>query len=190
MNAQVYLITGYKPNELGIFSEKHKGIRVIKHCLRSQILQLVEEGVQWFIISGQPGIEIWAAEEILTLKEEGYEMKLAVMPPFYEQEERWSEAMKETYQRILSEADFADFISKRPYQSPLQLKQKNDFLVEKSDGMLLLYDTEQPGTPKYYLQAASIKNKKVHYPIRFITRYDIEWAAEELREQDPNYWTK
>ncbi|MTT32931.1 DUF1273 family protein [Terrilactibacillus sp. BCM23-1] len=187
---QVFLITGYKPHELGIFSEKHEGIRVIKHCIRSQILQLVEEGVQWFIISGQLGVEIWAAEEILTLKEEGYEMKLAVLPPFYEQEERWSETMKETYQRILSEADFTDFISKRPYQSPLQLKQKNDFLVDKSDGILLLYDTEQPGTPKYYLQAANIKNKRGHYPIRFITRYDIESAAEELREQDPNYWTQ
>ena len=35
--------------------------------------------------------------------------------------------------RIFSQADFVDSITKRPYENPGQLKAKNQYLVEKSD---------------------------------------------------------
>ena len=45
--------------------------------------------------------------------------------------------------RILLEADFVDSVSRKPYEKPWQFRAKNQFLVEKSDVMLLFYDTEK-----------------------------------------------
>src|SRR5690242_15642689 len=85
------LVTGYKASELGIFSLKHPGIGIIKKALKKQILALLEEGLEWVIVSGQWGVELWAAEAVLELKENGHELQLAVITPFLEQQENWSD---------------------------------------------------------------------------------------------------
>nr|WP_307728602.1 SLOG family protein [Alkalicoccobacillus plakortidis] len=57
---------------------------------------------------------------------------------------------------------------------------KNDFLVEKSDAMLILYDQEQPGTPKFYLEPTLKKqNSQSGYMIYYLTPEDIEDARRE-----------
>ncbi|MFC7392715.1 DUF1273 domain-containing protein [Scopulibacillus cellulosilyticus] len=186
----VVAVTGYKPNELGIFTQQHPGIEVIKFALRSNIIHLIEEGIEWFIISGQPGVELWAAETVLNLKEEYPQVKLAVLMPFLEQEGRWPEHAKSMYYDILANADFVEAITQRPYEHPAQLRQKNDFIIGKSDGLLIVYDEETPGSPQYYLGPARRKQEHSHYPIIMINRYDLELASAELREQDPDYWTQ
>ncbi|MBM7645565.1 putative phage-like protein YoqJ [Scopulibacillus daqui] len=184
-------VTGYKPNELGIFTQKHPGIDVIKYTLRTNMIKLIEEkGIEWFIISGQPGVELWAGETALELKEEYPQVKLAVLMPFLEQEERWPEHVKTIYYDVLAQADFVEAITQRPYEHPAQLRQKNDFIIRKSDGMLIVYDEETPGSPQYYLSPAKRKQAHDHYPIIKINRYDLELASEELREQDPDYWAQ
>lgn len=186
--SSVFAITGYKPNELGIFTAQNPGIAIIKHTLRSRIINLIEDGVEWFILTGQTGTELWAAEVIIELKEEGSAIKFAVLMPFLEQESRWPEPMKESYHHVLSKADFVDAITKRPYDSPSQLRQKNDFIVQKSHGALVVYDEETPGTPDYFLGPARRKAESVNYPIITINRFDIELAVQEMQEEDPNYW--
>ncbi|WKB34643.1 DUF1273 domain-containing protein [Terrilactibacillus sp. S3-3] len=184
------LVTGYKPYELGIYSDEHPGVPVIKYCLRSSILQLIDDGASWFVISGQIGVELWAAEVVLSLKQEAYDVHLAVIVPFLEQEAKWKDEQKEKYYAILEQADFVDAISKRTYDSPTQLRQKNDFLVAKTDEMLLvLYDDSKPGSPEYYLVPARRKARHQSYPVFTIDRYDLELASQDLKEQDPNYWS-
>lgn len=188
-DGKAVLITGYKPHELGIYSDEHPGVPVIKYCLKASLLQLIDGGASWFVISGQPGVELWAAEVVLALKQESYGIHLAVIVPFLEQETKWKEAQKEKYYAILEQADFVDAISKRPYDSPVQLRQKNDFLVAKTDGMLILYDDSKPGSPEYYLGPARRKAQHQLYPIFTIDRYDLELASQDLKEQDPDYWS-
>ncbi|RYL92125.1 DUF1273 domain-containing protein [Sporolactobacillus sp. THM7-4] len=188
---EAVLVTGYKPHELGIFSADHPGIPVIRYGLKVQMRQLAGEGAKWFVISGQPGVELWAADVCLELKrEERLDVRLAVLPPFLDQEERYPGWVREQYDKILQAADFSEPISNRPYQSPLQLRQKNDFLTEKTDALLILYDEEKPGSPDYYLTAARRKAQKQSYPIFFIDRYDLDTAAEEWKEQSPDYWSQ
>ena len=57
--------------------------------------------------------------------------------------------ISEWYESILLEADFIDSVSRKPYEKPWQFRAKNQFLVEKSDVMLLFYDTEKEGSPKF-----------------------------------------
>lgn len=68
---------------------------------------------------------------VFELQEEYPALKLAVITPFYEQEERWNEQNKELYEGILAQADFVESVTHRPYESPAQFKQKNRFLLKK-----------------------------------------------------------
>lgn len=76
------IITGYKPHELGIFNDKHPGIPIIKKALENRLRNLIDEGLEWVIISGQQGVETWSVEVVLTLKEEFPDLKYAVITPF------------------------------------------------------------------------------------------------------------
>ncbi len=185
------LVTGYKAHELGIYSADHQGISVIRYALKKSMREFADQGAQWFVISGQTGVELWAGRVCIELRdEEKLNVHLAVLVPFLNQEEHYKEWQQELYTDVLGQADYTGAISNRPYENPAQLRLKNDFLVAKTEAMLIVYDEEAPGTPKYYLAAAKRKKRNHDYPIQSINRYDLDFAAEDLQQQNPNYWTQ
>jgi len=169
--------------ELGIFSNKHPGIGIIKQALASRMQNLIEEGAEWFVTSGSSGVEIWASEVVLSLKEQYPQVKLSILTPFLEQESRWPDYAKEEYYHVLKLADHVASITNRPYESPRQLRLKNDFIIQKTDGLLVVYDEESQGSPDYYLQAAKQRQKHEDYPIIYINRYDLEAVEMDMRDQ-------
>lgn len=55
----------------------------IKRAIKKQLLSLLDEGLEWVLISGQLGTELWAAEVVYELQEEGFEhLQLGVITPF------------------------------------------------------------------------------------------------------------
>lgn len=188
--ANVLLVTGYKAHELGIFNDDHPGLSIIKAALRMRMVQLIEEmDVEWILISGQTGVELWAGETALDLREEYPELKLAVLKPFLDQESKWKEASQEYYQMILSQADFVESITNRPYENPSQLKAKNEFLVKKSNAMLVLCDEDTPGSPDFYLKEADNRNKRQSdYEVYTITPVDLDLIQQDMQESDPDFY--
>ena len=187
MTIQRLVISGYKAHELGVFDKKHPGISYIKSAITKNLFPLIEEGLEWVIISGQQGVELWAAEVVLQLKNEKYpQLKLAILTPFLEQENSWKEDKQEHYHSILERADFVDSITRKPYQGPWQFRLKNEFLLDHSDGMLLVYDEEKEGTPKYMKEEADKKVETGGYHLLLITAYDLQLLVEEeqTKEQD------
>lgn len=178
-------ITGYKQHELGIFDDKNPGIRFIKKALENHLRVLIDEGLEWVIISGQLGVETWAAEVMLDLKEEYPELKYAVLTPFLDQEKRWNEAKQEKYQMILEMADFHRSLTNRPYEAPWQFIEKNKFFLRNSDGMLIVYDEEMDGSPKFTKKEAESYAEKNDYQVFTITADDLRVVAEE---EQMNEW--
>ncbi|MFC4617715.1 DUF1273 domain-containing protein [Camelliibacillus cellulosilyticus] len=176
-------VTGYKPHECGIFTEKHPGVAIIKEALKRRMIGFIEEGVQWFITSGALGVEIWASETVIELKQDYPNIRLAILTPYLNQELRWKAPLQEKYHAVIAAADYVASITKRPYESPAQLRLKNDFIVRKTDALLMVYDDEQPGSPIYYLEAAKNKQKHNDYPIFYINQYDLEDVGFDLRDQ-------
>lgn len=62
---------------------------------------LLDEGLEWVILSGQLGVETWAAELVVELKKEFPQLKYSIITPFLEQEKNWNEQKKENYQGLL-----------------------------------------------------------------------------------------
>ena len=137
--AKVVTVSGYKAFELGIFKQSHPSITYIKKAFRKSLQDLVEEGLEWVVISGALGTELWAAEVVYDMQEsDGIDLKVAVITPFLDQEGKWSEQNKEWYESVLVQADFVDSVIRKPYEKPWQLRLKNQFLIEKSDVLLLI----------------------------------------------------
>jgi uncharacterized phage-like protein YoqJ len=176
---KVAAVSGYKPFELGIFQQNHPSVQYIKLAIKKELVALLEEGLEWVIITGQLGTELWAAEVVFDLQDEFPELKLAVLAPFFEQEARWNESNKEWYESVVARADFFDIITKRKYESPWQFRVKNQFLIEKTDALILLYDPEKEGSPKFLYEAALEYQKDHPYDVHFITFYDLQLAVEE-----------
>jgi uncharacterized phage-like protein YoqJ len=179
------LITGYKATELGIFSNKHPGIAIIKKAITKQMVALMDEGLEWVIVSGQWGIEVWAAEAVIELKSIYPNLQLAVITPFLEQEEKWSDDKKEIYGHVLQHANYVNSVSKSKYEGPWQFKEKNKFLLRNSDGMILVYDEDTEGSPKYIREQALTQAARTNaaYPIYSITAFDLQNVAEEEQNQ-------
>jgi uncharacterized phage-like protein YoqJ len=183
---KILAISGYKPFELGIFQKDHPSVSYIKKAIKKELLPMVEDGLEWVLISGQLGVELWAGEVIFEMQMEFPELKLAVITPFLEQETNWNEQNKEWYESILAGADFIDSVSHKPYEKPWQFRLKNQFFIEKSDALLLLYDHEKEGSPKYLYEMAKQYQNTQAYPIHVITFYDLQAIveSEELNQSD------
>jgi uncharacterized phage-like protein YoqJ len=185
---KVVTVSGYKSFELGIFKQNDHSITYIKKAIRKSLEGLVEEGLEWVVISGALGTELWAAEVVYDMQEsDGIDLKVAVITPFLNQEEKWSEQNKEWYESVIMQADFIDSVSHKPYEKPSQLRLKNQFMIEKSDALLLFYDVEKEGSPKFLLEYAKKYQKEQDYEIRLIQFYDLQMIVEEEQWKNEGY---
>lgn len=180
------VITGYKQHELGIFDNKHPGIGIIKKALKRHLLELIEEGLEWVILSGQLGVETWAAELVMDLREEYAELKYAIITPFLDQHKNWNEEKQEKYEEILMMADFDSSITNKPYEGPWQFKEKNKFFIRNSDALLVVYDEEKEGSPKYIKELAEQYAENNEYRIITINSFDLQIIVED--EQFEREW--
>lgn len=181
---RILTVTGYKPMELGVFKEDDPRIAFIKAAIEKRLIAFIEEGLEWVLVSGQMGVELWTVEVVMDLKET-YDIQVAIMPPFENQENRWPEPLQEKYQELIMVADFYKPIYQGDYKGAFQFKAKNMWLVDKSDGSLLLMDDEHRGSNRFYYEAARAVEG---YPVYVITPDDLDDAVEEQQMADPDYW--
>ncbi|MGG5253842.1 DUF1273 domain-containing protein [Neobacillus sp. SM06] len=182
---KVIALSGYKPYEIGIFQKDHPSAAYIKKAIQKELLRMIDNGLEWVLISGKLGVELWGAEAVFAIQTDYPNLKLAVLTPFLGQEENWNDANKEWYESVLAQADFVDSITKKSYEKPWQFRLKNQFFIEKSDTLLLVYDHDKEGSPKYLYEMAQNYQTHQEYPIHLITFADLQ----DLIEEDAsNHW--
>lgn len=177
-------VTGYRPHELGIFNESHPGIPVIKKALEDQLRIHIDDGLEWIIVSGMQGVETWAIDVLVDLQNEYDYLKYAVIMPFLEQEKNWNDMKKLKYSEMIARANYVTAVTKRPYEAPWQFIEKDKFIISNTDGLLVLYDEDQEGSPKYVLRIAEKYAETHDYPIFKINAYDLQVIAEEMQRGD------
>lgn len=177
-------VSGYKPHELGIFNEKHPGVAIIKKAIENELRILIDDGLEWVIISGQQGIETWTAEVVIELKQEFPQLKYSIITPFLDIEKNWNEQKQERFYYIQSQADFVTSITKRPYEAPWQFIEKDKFIIQNTDALLLVYDEDHEGSPKYVKRLAEKYMEQNDYEVHTITSYDLQVIAEEIQREN------
>ncbi len=138
--SKVIYVSGYRSFELGVFKENDPKIQVVKNVLKKELHQLAEEGLEWVLVSGNLGVELWAVQIVAELKEEYPELSLGILYPFSDFGNNWNEGNQEKKQLAEQLADYVEAVSHQPYQSPSQLKNHTRFILEHTVGCLLIYD--------------------------------------------------
>ena len=174
------LITGYRAHELGIFDQKHKGIPYIRKAIEAKLVPLLEDGLEWVVTPGQYGVDLWASETAIELKGRYPNLKVSIVTAFAGQEEKWKEDKQEYYRGIVRRADHFASVSKQPYSGVWQFQARDELLLRKTDGILLVYDEEGgEGSPRFMKEKALRKNAEDGYGYIGIGAEDIQNAANE-----------
>ncbi|MBI5975377.1 SLOG family protein [Staphylococcus canis] len=178
-------ITGYKSFELGIFKNDAREVTYLKKFITQKLIQLLDEGLEWVLIQGQIGIELWAAECVLALKKDYPDLKLGIITPFLDYTSKWNEMNQHYYHKIIEQADYQNSIYQDSYQGPYQFQQADQFMLDHTDMTLLIYDDEMEGSPRFFKRKLVDFEEKTNYTSDIVTFdeitsfiNDLQWSEE------------
>lgn len=148
--------TGRRPGKLpwGYNEADPRCIR-LKETLAEKIKDAIENGATHFISGMALGVDMWAAELVISLKKSGMEITLEAAIPHKGQEAKWSLQNRQRYNSILKDCDLVTCLSEKYTYSCMM--QRNKYMVDKSDKVIAVLDDFTGGTGKTVLYARSKK---------------------------------
>ena len=141
--------TGHRPEKL-TRSEK-----AIKKDLEREIRQAFADGLNVFITGMARGVDIWAAQIVLSLRDEGYPVKLMCACPYDGFEEGWKREWQEQYKTILATADLVKYVCDGYSRSCFQIR--NEWMVSHAARVIAVFNGEKSGTKNTIDYAAKVR---------------------------------
>jgi len=130
--------TGHRPEKL-----MRSEIDILME-LEAEIRRAVADGFTTFISGMAPGVDIWAAEIVLRIRDEGAPIKLICASPFEGFEKRWSPYWSSKYTAIMVRADLVRYIC--PGYSKPCFQIRNEWMVNRSARVIAVFNGEPSGT--------------------------------------------
>ena len=131
--------TGHRPKSFPWkYDEAAQGCILLKEILAEQIAALADAGVtDWFSGMAQ-GVDLWAAELVLTLRKKNPALNLHCILPCEGQERKWPVQTQRRYRSILEQADSVTYASREYYDGCLI--DRNHRLVEAAGLLLAVFN--------------------------------------------------
>lgn len=138
--------TGHRPKSLPFGNDEGApGCERLKELLRENIeRQITENGITHFISGMAMGVDIYAAEIVLQLKEKYPHITLECAIPCETQANRWNDSWRNRYFDIIYRADAAKTLQTR-YTYDCLMK-RNKYMVDNSDVVIAVWNGEKSGT--------------------------------------------
>ena len=134
-------------------------LSILKVALKSIILELYAKGYNNYYCGMAMGFDLLSAEVILSLKTEYKELRLIVVVPYCNQDERFSFADKRRYRSILNRAD-GTIILREDYCQGCLLR-RNDYMLAHSNQVIAYFDGENKGGTFYTCRNAQAEGMPV-----------------------------
>ena len=110
------------------FNESDERCKKLRALLKEEIVKLIEEqGVTQYISGMEIGIDMYAAELVLELKEEYPQIMLECVIPCESQAEKWSEPLRDRYFGIIERCDKETLLQTR--YTPDCVQKRNRYMV-------------------------------------------------------------
>lgn len=139
MRENTCAFSGHRPKSFPWrYDEAAPGCMLLKEVLTEQIAALTDKGVTGFISGMAPGVDLWAAQIVLDLRENNPALKLCCALPCEGQEKKWPARTQEQYHSILRQANEVVYVSKA-YTSDCMLN-RNRYMVDHSSILLAVYN--------------------------------------------------
>lgn len=131
--------TGHRPEKI------NGSIKLIKSALEKQIHEAIADGFTVFISGMARGVDIWAAEIVLRLRNQGEPIHLMCAIPYKGFGENWSNAKCRTkYIQLIKNADLAGYLS--PHYHPKCFQIRNEWMVNHSSKVIAVFNGKCGGT--------------------------------------------
>ena len=109
------------------------------------------------------GVDLWAAEIVLALRDEGVAVRLICASPYRGFESRWSREWQERYCMVMERADLVRFIC--PGYSGDCFQRRNQWMVDHSARVIAVCNGQPSGTQNTIDYA-----RRCSVPVIFIPR--------------------
>lgn len=130
--------TGHRPEKLT------RSEAEIKKDLETAILQAIDDGFVTFITGMARGVDIWAGEIVLQIRQSRPSIHLIAASPYQGFESRWSADWQRRYNAVLEQADLVRFVCKGYSKACFQIR--NEWMVDRSARVIAVYNGEPGGT--------------------------------------------
>lgn len=130
--------TGHRPEKL------QQTEKEICKGLEREIRKAIDSGIYVFITGMARGVDIWAAEIVLRLRNEGRNVKLICASPYEGFERGWSHDWQQRYNAVLRSADLVRFIC--PGYSRACFQIRNEWMVDHSALVIAVFNGQPSGT--------------------------------------------
>lgn len=156
MEKKVCAFTGHRPQNLPFgFNESDERCKKLKELLKFEIERLItEKGVTTFVSGMALGVDVYAAEIVLEMKKKYPNVKLEATIPCETQAVKWREKDRDRYYGILEHCDIETLLQTK-YTSDCMHK-RNEYMVNKSDFLIAVWDGKPSGTGKTVKYAEGI----------------------------------
>lgn len=140
-----------------IVRDEHKSI--IIDNLKTTINSLVQSGITHFITGGALGFDTIAANAVINARKDNSEITLTLALPCINQTKGWKQKDIIEYQRILSLADYAIYVSEEYHDGCMQ--KRNRYMADRSSHCIF-YMTSPRGGTAYTIKYAIEKDIELH----------------------------
>ncbi len=140
--------TGHRPEKLT------RSERAIKNDLEKEIRRAIADGLNVFITGMARGVDIWAAQIVLTLRDEGCPIKLMCACPYDGFEKGWKQEWQAQYRTILAAADFVKYVCDGYSCSCFQVR--NEWMVNHAARVIAVFNGKKSGTKNTIDYAAKV----------------------------------
>lgn len=158
--------TGHRPQEFTwrwADAEHAPGLRALNRAILDVILDRIEEGERDFMSGMALGVDTWAAEMVLYLRDDQhFPIRLHAAIPCVGQELVWSAKQQEKYFSIIKLCDTSVTLSKR--YTAWCMTARNRYMVDHSKSVIAVYhqDKKEGGTADCVAYAKKV-DKHIDY---------------------------
>lgn len=153
-------ITGHRLHTIGLpHDENGLALLGLKNEMQAEIDRLIQEcDVTRFALGAAIGTDIWAAEMILKRMESNPKLELELVIPFVGQTEKWNNKSllkyRERYDAILTSGkSITEYTPDEEYDSKTSYQRRNQYLADKCDYLLAIWNGKNSGTSMTYHMA-------------------------------------
>ncbi len=137
MRNQTVCFTGHRQiNSDLIFSINEK--------LEKLIAELISRGYSRFLTGGALGFDTIAQQAVLRARKKNKKIKLIIVQPCSNQDEKWSKSQKKEYNHLLKVADDVICLSENYYNGCMQ--RRNRYMVDNSNLCIAFFCNMKGGT--------------------------------------------
>ncbi len=130
--------TGHRPQKL------HQPEEEICEGLDEAVVRAYNDGFRYFITGMAMGVDIWAGESVLKLKNSHTDICLIAAVPYPGQEKNFPHEWKLKYAELLDKCDKAEIISEKYQKGAFHARDR--WMVDHSSMIIAVYNGEPGGT--------------------------------------------